>query len=104
MKVYRDWRISGDIGWLRTLWPRVRASLDYCIRTWDPRKRGWIEEPHHNTYDSELWGPDGMCTGIYLGALKAAVLIGEALHSDTSDYATLLERGTEKLGRDLFDG
>lgn len=104
MKVYRDWRISGDIGWLRGLWPKVRASLDYCIRTWDPRKRGWIEEPHHNTYDSELWGPDGMCTGIYLGALKAAVLIGEALHSDTSDYAILLERGTEKLGRDLFDG
>ena len=28
-------------------------------------------EPHHNTYDIEFWGPDGMCTSIYLGALSA---------------------------------
>lgn len=104
MKVYRDWRISGDTGWLRDMWPRVRASLDYCIRTWDPRGRGWIEEPHHNTYDSELWGPDGMCTSIYLGALQAAVLIGKALRSETRDYAALLARGTRRLERDLFDG
>jgi len=104
MKIYRDWRICGDIAWLRTLWPSVRASLDYCIRTWDPRRRGWIEEPHHNTYDSELWGPDGMCTSIYLGALQAAILIGEALHSDTTEYASLLARGAERLDRDLFDG
>lgn len=104
MKVYRDWRIGGDIAWLRGMWPKVRASLEYCIRTWDPRRRGWIEEPHHNTYDSELWGPDGMCTSIYLGALKAAMLIGEALNDDTSDYAALLARGTKRLERDLFDG
>jgi uncharacterized protein (DUF608 family) len=104
MKIYRDWRICGDTAWLHTLWPRVRASLDYCIRTWDPRKRGWIEEPHHNTYDSELWGPDGMCTSIYLGALQAATLIGAALGSDIREYATLLTRGTERLERELFNG
>ena len=104
MKIYRDWRISGDTAWLRDIWPKARASLDYCIRTWDPQGRGWIEEPHHNTYDSELWGPDGMCTSIYLGALKAATLIGEALGSDTSGYARLLARGAGSLEEQLFDG
>ncbi|MDB5676412.1 MAG: hypothetical protein JWM65_3394 [Sphingomonas bacterium] len=104
MKVYRDWRICGDITWLRDLWPRVRASLDYCIRTWDPRRRGWIEEPHHNTYDSELWGPDGMCTSIYLGALQAAISIGAALRSDTHEYVALLSRGIGRLENELFDG
>jgi hypothetical protein len=74
LKVYREWRISGDEGWLRRLWPRVRASLDYGIETWDPRHRGVIEEPHHNTYDIEFWGADGMCTSFYL-ALRAAVLM-----------------------------
>ena len=34
---------------------------------------GVLVEPHHNTYDIEFWGPDGMCTSFYLGALKAAV-------------------------------
>ena len=56
MKVYRDWRISGDIGWLRTLWPAIKKSLDYCIKTWDPGHKGVVEEPHHNTYDIEFWG------------------------------------------------
>ena len=69
MKVYREWRISGDTEWLRRLWPKVRRSLDYCIETWDPGHKGIVEEPHHNTYDIEFWGPDGMCTSFYLGAL-----------------------------------
>jgi hypothetical protein len=38
-----------------------------------------VEEPHHNTYDIEFWGPDGMCTSFYLGALQAAVIIGKGL-------------------------
>jgi len=79
MKVFREWRISGDTEWLRSLWPKVKRSLDYCIETWDPGHKGWVEEPHHNTYDIEFWGPDGMCTSFYLGALQAAVYMGKAL-------------------------
>ena len=79
LKVYREWRISGDTEWLRRLWPKVKTSLTYCIETWDPGHKGWVEEPHHNTYDIEFWGPDGMCNSFYLGALKAATLIGQAL-------------------------
>jgi hypothetical protein len=54
IKFYRDWRISGDTDWLRRWWPKIRSSLDYCIRTWDPKHRGIIEEPHINTYDVEF--------------------------------------------------
>ena len=104
MKAHREWRISGDTDWLRRLWPKVRASLDYCIETWDPEHRGWAEEPHHNTYDIEFWGPDGMCTSFYLGALTAAVHMGEALGDDVSLYAQLLERGTKRAEDELFNG
>jgi uncharacterized protein (DUF608 family) len=104
MKVYRDWRISGDTSWLRGLWPKVRASLDYSIRTWDPKNRGWLEEPHHNTYDIEFWGPDALCTGIYLGALQAAVLIGHALGDNVSHYANLLKKGVAHAEKELFNG
>ncbi len=104
MRVYREWRISGDTAWLRGLWPRVRASLDYCISTWDPDHKGWTIEPHHNTYDIEFWGPDGMCTSIYLGALRAAVAMGTALHDDVSQYQALLTAGTALADRELFNG
>jgi uncharacterized protein (DUF608 family) len=104
MKVYREWRISGDTEWLRGLWPRVRRSLDYCIETWDPGHKGWVEEPHHNTYDIEFWGPDGMCTSFYLGALQAAVAMGRALGDDTALYSELLARGTARAESELFNG
>ncbi len=104
MKVYRDWRISGDTGWLRGLWPRVRKSLDYCIETWDPGHKGWVEEPHHNTYDIEFWGPDGMCTSFYLGALKAAMGMGQALAEPVPLYAELFDKGVRRMEQELFDG
>jgi uncharacterized protein (DUF608 family) len=104
MKAHREWRISGDTEWLKKLWPKIRKSLDYCIETWDPGKKGWLEEPHHNTYDIEFWGPDGMCTSFYLGALRAAVLMGQALGDDVTAYAALLEKGVRRMEQELFDG
>jgi uncharacterized protein (DUF608 family) len=104
MKVHRDWRISGDTEWLRRLWPRVKKSLDYCVETWDPGHKGVVEEPHHNTYDIEFWGPDGMCTSFYLGALRAAVNMGRALSEEVSLYDSLLAKGTRIAESDLFNG
>jgi uncharacterized protein (DUF608 family) len=102
--VHRDWRISGNTPWLRGLWPKVKASLDYCIQEWDPERKGWLEEPHHNTYDIEFWGPDGMCTSFYVAALRAAELMGQALGEDVADYAALRERGVRRMEEELFDG
>jgi uncharacterized protein (DUF608 family) len=104
MKLYREWRISGDTTWLRGLWPMARRSLDYCIRTWDPDHHGWLVAPHHNTYDIEFVGPDGMCTSIYLGALRAAVLMGHALGDDVARYETLYAQGRVRMEADLFTG
>jgi hypothetical protein len=104
MKVHRDWRISGDLDWLRNIWPKVKASLDYCIRTWDPKGKGVLEEPHHNTYDIEFWGPDGMCTSFYLGALSAAIAMGKALNENTERYEELLRKGRQYLEDHLFNG
>jgi uncharacterized protein (DUF608 family) len=104
MKVYRDWRISGNTEWLRGLWPKVKQSLDYCIETWDPKHKGWLEEPHHNTYDIEFWGPDGMCTSFYLGALQAACYMAKALDEAAPLYAQLLQQGLQRTEAELFDG
>jgi uncharacterized protein (DUF608 family) len=104
MKVYRDWRISGDTAWLRRLWPRIKASLDYGIQTWDPDRQGLLSEPHHNTYDIEFWGPDGMCTSFYLGALKAAAQMAVALGDDATEYDELYDRGMKNMEKSLYNG
>ena len=104
MKVYRDWHISGDTEWLKKLFPKVAESMDYCIKTWDPRSTGTLEEPHHNTYDIEFWGPDGMCTSFYLGALKAFCEMGGSLGQDISKYEELYLKGKRAIESELFDG
>ena len=104
MKVYREWRISGDTAWLRRLWPAVKQSLHYCIETWDPDHRGALFEPHHNTYDIEFWGPDGMCTSFYLAALQAAALMARGLGDDATLYEALLAKGRAFMERELWDG
>jgi uncharacterized protein (DUF608 family) len=104
MKVYREWRISGDHEWLRKIFPMAKASLDYCIRTWDPRGKGVIEEPHHNTYDIEFWGPDGMHTSFYIGALNAFAAMGEYLKKDVTKYKSLASLGKKFIETELYDG
>src|SRR5215469_12904952 len=106
MKLYRDWQISGDKEWMRRMYPLAKRSLDYGIRTWDPDRVGALREPHHNTYDIEFWGADGMCTSIYIGALAAQAAMAEALGetADARDYAALAQRGAAYMDAHLWNG
>jgi len=104
MKVYREWRICGDTAWMKNLWSKVKQSLDYCIATWDPGHTGTLLEPHHNTYDIEFWGADGMCTSFYLGALAAAIRMGRENGADIGLYAELLAKGKQAMETKLWNG
>lgn len=104
MKIYRDWRISGNTDWMKSLYPSVKQSMDYCISTWDPKHQGTVEEPHHNTYDIEFWGPDGMCTSFYLGALTAIIEMGKIAGDNVSGYQDLYSKGKNQLENNLYNG
>lgn len=106
MKVYREWQISGDTAWLRRMYPLVKRSLDYGIRTWDPDHQGALFEPHHNTYDIEFWGAEPMCTTIYLGALCAMAKMASAVQqsSDEQFYSDLAQRTAAYIDQHLFNG
>lgn len=104
IKVYRDFRISGDTEWLKSIWARVKQSLNFCIEKWDTDKEGILKEPHHNTYDIEFWGPDGMCSSFYLGALKAAYEMSKAVGEECSEYIELYNKGKKYLEEKLFNG
>ncbi|HRV84149.1 MAG TPA: GH116 family glycosyl hydrolase [Saprospiraceae bacterium] len=104
MKVYRDWRILGEDSWITAMYPMVKQSMDYCIRTWDPDEKGILQEPHHNTYDIEFWGPDGMHATFYLGALAAITAMGKHLGEDVSRYERLSEAARAFTESELYDG
>ncbi len=106
LKVYREWQICGDRDWLTQMYPAIKLSMDYGIVTWDPKQKGALFEPHHNTYDIEFWGPDGMCTTIYLGALAAMAEMAASLDlsKDVEFYSTIAAKSAKFLDEVLFNG
>jgi len=87
MRVYREWKFSGDSLWLAGLWPSVRRALEFAWKgpsadskeaawvkdmvPWDPEREGVLRGDQHNTYDINFFGPNMMTGSLYLGAIKA---------------------------------
>lgn len=111
MVVYRDWKVSGDTDWLRSIWPSVKKSIEFAwastnIHRWDPEKTGVLWGRQHHTLDMELYGPSSWLCGFYLGALKAAANMAEHVgETDTSkEYFALFTKGKQWMEENLFNG
>ena len=106
MQVWREFALTGDTKWLAQLWPSVKKSLEYAWEYWDRDRDGVMEGLQHNTYDIEFYGPNGMITGMYLGALAAAERMARSLGDDytAQGYRELLENGGKKANELLFNG
>jgi uncharacterized protein (DUF608 family) len=111
LKTYRDWRISGDTEWLRSLWPAVKKSIEFAwaesnADRWDPDKTGVLHGRQHHTLDMELFGPNSWLTGFYLAALKAGAEMVEHLgeHETAREYHAIFDRGKRWVEDHLFNG
>ena len=101
MRLYRDWRLSGNTGWMKSLWPGARRAVDYACATWDPDGDGVTSGKQHNTYDIEFYGPNPLSGVMFLGALKAASRMAEEAGNGeaSKSYEELLERLTQWLAK-----
>lgn len=108
MKVYREWKFSGDEKWLREMWPAAKKALEFAWLDndlkWDADRDGVLEGRQHHTLDMELFGPSSWLEGFYLMALKAAAEMAEYLGEDGSEYIRLFEMGKKYLNEELFNG
>ena len=105
LKLYRDWKLSGDLDWLRRLWPAATRSLEYAWSPdnpdrWDPDQTGVLWGRQHHTLDMELFGPNSWLTGFYLGALKAGAGDGRCTRRPGAGDAVPVDlRARAALGR-----
>lgn len=106
MKLYREWKLSGDDEFLRNLWPRAKKALEYAWKTWDRDCDGLIEGEQHNTYDVDFYGPNPMVSSLYLGALRAGEEIAKYLGDleSAKKYREIFEKGRENFSRMLWNG
>lgn len=108
LKVYENWRKTGDDDWLRRLWPKAKKALEFCWVPggWDADRDGVMEGCQHNTMDVEYYGPNPQMEFLYLAALKAVGEMADFL-GDVSFAAMcrgLAERGSAWTEANLFNG
>lgn len=111
LRVYREFLISGDLNWLKSIWSQVKQSLEFAWSTqntdlWDPDKTGILTGRQHHTLDMELFGPNSWLSSMYLAALKACVVMAEILGEPecAKEYNKIFERGKKELNQTLFNG
>jgi non-lysosomal glucosylceramidase len=106
INLYRDWQISGDLEFLKKLWPKAKKVLEYAWTAWDADRDGLVEGEQHNTYDIEFYGPNSMIGAFYLGALLAGSKMAEAVGEPEAakTYRDLLEKGQKNFNEKLWNG
>ncbi len=121
MRVYREWKYSGDSLWLATLWPAVKRSVEFAWhgpcqgskeaewtsdnRAWDPERKGVLAGKQHNTYDINFYGPNMLTGGLYLGALRACSEMAEYLGDPSSaEYLEVYRSGRAAYDSLLWNG
>ena len=81
LRAYREWLLSGDLDFLREIWPGIKRAIGFAGVYWDHDKDQVLDGVQHNTYDIEFHGPNPLCGIYYLAALRAteemATLMGE---------------------------
>lgn len=111
LKAYRDWKISGDTEWLRSIWPAIKQSIAYAWSDsnedkWDPEKKGVLVGRQHHTLDMELYGPNSWLTGFYLAALKAGAEMAQFLgdQATSEEFSRIFHSGKKWVDKHLFNG
>ena len=106
IRLYRDWKLSGDDAFLRSLWPGAARALDFAFAFWDLDGDCVLESQQHNTYDIEFYGPNPLTGAMFCAALKAGAAMAERVGDEERRvrYKDALARGSQDLDRLCWDG
>lgn len=106
MRLYREWKLSGDNDFLANVWPNVKKSIDFITNSWDKDGDHVLEEVQHNTYDIEFEGISSLTNSLYFGALKAVSEMAEAMGERelAVTYMSMFEKGSQKMDELTFNG
>ncbi|MBL8162797.1 MAG: hypothetical protein JNJ61_12490, partial [Anaerolineae bacterium] len=103
LRTYREWQLSGDIDWLRSVWQNAKLALNFAGIQWDTDHDTLLDGKQHNTYDINFYGVNPLCNIYYLAALRAgaalARVMGETDFADKCDavFATSSRLTDEQL-------
>jgi len=89
MRIYADWKLTGDNAWLGTVWPDIKNSLEFIWNgpvpsvdgsIWDPGRSGVLDGKRNTGYNIMFDNPELATGSYYLGALKAVSEMATAMN------------------------
>lgn len=106
VRLYRDFKNTGDIKYLKELWPHVKRTMEYAFNEWDKDGDCVLDGQQSTTYDIEFYGPNIMTQSIFLAALKACGEMAGILQDEEYEkkYKEAFERGYKLTDKLLFNG
>ncbi|HEY5562551.1 MAG TPA: GH116 family glycosyl-hydrolase [Clostridiaceae bacterium] len=106
IRLYREWKISGDNEFLKASWEGAKRALDFAFTYWDKDGDCVLDSQQHNTYDIEFYGLNSLTNSMFFGALKAGIELAKAMGDLTSaeKYKKALESGSKKMDDLLWNG
>jgi uncharacterized protein (DUF608 family) len=106
LRLYREWKFSGDDAFLASLWPNATKALEYAFTHWDSDGDLVLDSQQHNTYDIEFHGPSSLPNSVFYAALRAGAELAEHLgEADrASHYRNAAERGAAAMDALLWNG
>ncbi len=99
VRLYRDWKFSGDTEFLRSLWPAAKSTLDYAFSRWDKDGDFVLDTDQFNTYDIAFQGPNSMINSLFFAALLAGAEMANAMGDSPSAarYREAFEKGSARM-------
>lgn len=106
VRAYREWRVSGDNEFIRTLWPKIKKVINYSQKRWDTDGDGVLDGEQHNTYDIEFYGPNSMINSIFYAALRAGAEIAKFMGDEeqAKSWEDVFSKGSVTMDRLCWNG
>ena len=106
MRVYREWKLSGDDDFLKELWQKVKLAMEFSLTRWDSDGDFVLDSQQHNTYDIEFYGINSLTNSILFGALAACAEMAEYLGEPdlSARWRAGLQAGAAKTDDMLWNG
>jgi uncharacterized protein (DUF608 family) len=106
VRLYREWRLSGDDAFLAEVWPAAQRTLDFAFERWDGDGDAVLDRDQFNTYDISFQGPNSMINSIWFAALRAGEELARHFGDDASAerYRSAFERGSARMDEMLWGG
>lgn len=106
VRAYRDFKNTGDIEFLKELWPKILDAMEYALRQWDTDKDFVLDGQQNTTYDIEFYGPNPMTDSVFLAALKCCAEMAEILDDmeNMKRFSDAYKKGSERADRLMYNG